>query len=115
MRGQRDPCAGTAGVLAERDSAPVCDNDLGIIKDYWDDQKAADASAPSFARALCRFIEWRNSKLNDPEIDPCLKRISVLAHSMGNRVLRQTLSSWAYYHRKGQVPLLMRNVFMLYE
>ena len=22
-----------------------CDNDLGLIKDYWDDQKAADASA----------------------------------------------------------------------
>jgi hypothetical protein len=32
---------------------------------------------------------------------------------MGNRVLRQTLSCWATYHRKGQVPLMMRNIFMV--
>lgn len=25
-----------------------CDDDLGIVKDYWDDQKAADASAFSW-------------------------------------------------------------------
>lgn len=25
-----------------------CDNDLGIIKDYWDDQKSADANALLF-------------------------------------------------------------------
>ena len=36
------------------------DNDVGIIKDYWDDQKAADQSAFSFARALGKFLEWRN-------------------------------------------------------
>ena len=29
-----------------------CDNDLGIIRDYRDDQKAADQSAYSFARVL---------------------------------------------------------------
>jgi hypothetical protein len=28
-----------------------CDNDLGIVKDYWDDQKSADASAYSLSRA----------------------------------------------------------------
>ncbi len=29
-----------------------CDNDLGIIRDYRDDQKAAGQSAYSFARVL---------------------------------------------------------------
>lgn len=29
-----------------------CDNDFGIIKDYWDDQKSADNSALSLARVL---------------------------------------------------------------
>ena len=29
-----------------------CDNDLGIVKDYWDDQKSADSSAFAFARVL---------------------------------------------------------------
>lgn len=27
-----------------------CDNDFGALKDYWDDQKAADASAFAFGR-----------------------------------------------------------------
>ena len=90
-----------------------CDNDLGIIKDYWDDQKAADSSASSFARALCRFIEWRESDRNDPESDPCLKRINVLAHSMGNRVLRETLASWDRYDLAAGVPLIFRNTFLV--
>ncbi len=29
-----------------------CDNDFGALKDYWDDQKAADASAFAFARVF---------------------------------------------------------------
>ena len=29
-----------------------CDDDPGIVKDYWDDQKSADLSAFSFSRAL---------------------------------------------------------------
>ncbi len=90
-----------------------CDNDLGIIKDYWDDQKAADASATSFARALQRFAEWRNSEENDPENDPCLKRINILAHSMGNRVLRETLAAWDKYDLADGVPLLFRNTFLV--
>jgi len=90
-----------------------CDNDLGIVKDYWDDQKAADNSASSFARALCRFLEWRESDLNDPDTDPCLKRINVLAHSMGNRVLRETLVSWNKYDLADGVPMIFRNTFLV--
>ena len=88
-----------------------CDNDHGIIKDYWDDQKAADASAFSFSRALEKFMDWRNQQQN---IDnPCLKRINVLAHSMGNRVLRETLRAWRKYHHPEGLPLLFRNTFLM--
>lgn len=90
-----------------------CDNDLGVVKDYWDDQKSADSSAQSLSRALNRFIEWRESNLNAPEIDPCLKRINVLAHSMGNRVLRETLCAWDRYDLASGVPLLFRNTFLI--
>ncbi|MBT5470538.1 MAG: alpha/beta hydrolase [Nitrospina sp.] len=87
-----------------------CDNDLGVIKDYWDDQKAADASSFAFARVLEKFMSWRDQNPEDP---PCMKRINVLAHSMGNRVLRETLSNWAKYDRNWKVPLIFRNTFMV--
>lgn len=90
-----------------------CDNDRGIIKDYWDDQKAADQSAFSFARVLEKFMTWRNSGDYNPEKDPCLKRINVLAHSMGNRVLRQTLIAWNKYDLASGVPLIFRNMLLV--
>ncbi len=90
-----------------------CDNDLGIVKDYWDDQKAADQSAYSLARVLEKFLAWRSSEKYNPEEDPCLKRINVLAHSMGNRVLRGTLAAWNRYDLADGVPLIFRNTFMV--
>lgn len=87
-----------------------CDSDIGIVKDYWDDQKSADASAFAFARVLEKFLAWRELQANE-EI-PCLKRINILAHSMGNRVLRETLAVWARYDRGSEIPLLFRNIFM---
>jgi len=87
-----------------------CDNDLGIVKDYWDDQKSADASAQSFARLLNRFLDWRDEQ--DEEY-PCLKRINILSHSMGNRVFRQALRAWNKYDLPGGVPLLFRNTFLV--
>lgn len=90
-----------------------CDNDLGIIKDYWDDQKAADSSAYSFARILEKFLAWRSSEKYNPKADPCFKRINVLAHSMGNRVLRETLAAWNRYDLTDGVPLIFRNTFLV--
>ena len=87
-----------------------CDNDLGIVEDYWDDQKSADMSAFSFARALQFFMDWRD---DEPEDKPCLKRINVLAHSMGNRVFRETLSAWNKYDLANGVPLLFRNTILV--
>ncbi|WP_435274918.1 alpha/beta hydrolase [Psychrobium sp. nBUS_13] len=87
-----------------------CDNDFGVIKDYWDDQKSADLSASAFARVLQKFMAWRDGA---SEQDPCLKRINVLAHSMGNRVLRETMCWWNKYDLANGVPLLFRNTFMV--
>jgi len=90
-----------------------CDNDLGVVKDYWDDQESADLSAFSFARVLQRFMDWREGDQFEVDPTPCLKRINVLAHSMGNRVLRETLRLWRKYYLPGGVPLLFRNTFLI--
>lgn len=90
-----------------------CDDDLGVVKDYWDDQKAADASTQSLARVLQIFLKWRedaNLNLTDA---PCLKRINMLAHSMGNRVLRETLWAWYKYDMANGVPLIFRNTWLV--
>lgn len=90
-----------------------CDNDLGAVQDYWDDQKAADQSAFAFARALEKFIAWRGSEQHNANGAQCLKRINVLAHSMGNRVLRGTLENWRRYDLANGVPLMFRNTFLV--
>jgi esterase/lipase superfamily enzyme len=90
-----------------------CDDDKGIVEDYWDDQKSADASGFSFSRVLERFLKWRDDNESAPHSVPCLKRINILAHSMGNRVLRATLKQWNYHDLADGVPLLFRNTFLV--
>lgn len=90
-----------------------CDNDLGVVVDYWDDQKAADLSAYAFARVLNKFIEWRNSDKYNPQSNPCLKRINILAHSMGNRVFRESLYKWNKYDLARGVPLIFKTCFLI--
>jgi esterase/lipase superfamily enzyme len=87
-----------------------CDTDFGMVKDYWDDQQAADASAFAFARVFEKFMAWREGDENIEE--PCLKRINILAHSMGNRVFRGTIEAWGKYFRSYRLPLIFRNVFL---
>lgn len=82
-----------------------CDNDLGIIKDYWDDQISADMSSFSIKRILNFFHGWCN--------DNCHKHINVLAHSMGNRVLRESLIAWEKYDMHQGIPRIFRNVFLI--
>lgn len=83
-----------------------------LIQGYYDDQTAADGSAIAFARALAKFDAWRlKARAAEDEI-PCLKRINVLAHSMGNRVLRGALRWWSAEIRGMEPPLVFRHVFM---
>ena len=84
-----------------------CDDDFGLVLDYWDDQLSATASGLALGRLLGKFMAWRD-RLGTEET--CLKHVNVLAHSMGNRVLVTALSSWA--HAYGTVPALFRNLFL---
>jgi esterase/lipase superfamily enzyme len=89
-----------------------CDNDLGQIKDYYDDQMAADQSGLAFARMFQKFLTWReaNSVLEEA---PCTKRLHLLAHSMGNRVLRAAIARTVQYYLPQGMPLIFRNLFMV--
>jgi esterase/lipase superfamily enzyme len=95
-----------------------CDNDFGLVQDYFDDQIAADASAYAFARLLEKFLQWRhdhNALERTAEGNltaPCTKAINILAHSMGNRVLRGTFALAVKYYQPQGLPLLFRNIFM---
>lgn len=84
-----------------------CDNDFGVIRDYYDDKETADASGFAFARMISKFQAWQKSSKN-----PCLRSVSLLAHSMGNRVLR---SAFQRFRKKngGYVPYLFSNIFMV--
>lgn len=94
-----------------------CDDDsiLAFADDYWDDQKAADQSGTSFARMMGFFDSWRRRESEEASLkqrDPCTRRINVLAHSMGNRVLRNALRKWVEELGGGAMPLIFRNIFM---
>jgi esterase/lipase superfamily enzyme len=86
-----------------------CDDDPGMVGDYWDDQRAADMSGYSFSRALQKFVKWQ---VENPTHAICNRRLNILAHSMGNRVMRQSLLLWRDYEVPQGVPLLFRNIFM---
>lgn len=87
-----------------------CDNDFGAVKDYFDDQIAADASDIAFARMFEKFLDWRED--NNTLDNPCIKPINMLAHSMGNRVLRGAIARAIEYFQPRGFPLIFRNVFM---
>ena len=68
-------------------------------------------SGIAFARVLGKFDGWRRS---DAQLkDPCTKRINLLAHSMGNRVLRNSLQQWSEHEGASEMPQLFRNIFMI--
>lgn len=88
-----------------------CGNKIGIIRDYFGDQQAADASQFAFVRLLEMFFAWRNEP---QQLDiPCTKRLNILAHSMGNRVLRGAIESVVSYYEPQGMPLIFRNIFMV--
>lgn len=87
-----------------------CNNETGLLREYFDDQDAADASTIAFYRLLEKFFNWQ---ANTPEDIKCLKRINVLAHSMGNRVFRNSLERWGKQIGNGVFPLVFRNSFLV--
>jgi esterase/lipase superfamily enzyme len=93
----------------EAEVVPViwpCDDDFGLVLDYFDDQDAAEISGFAFSRAIGKFLADRDA--GDTQ---CLKHVNILAHSMGNRLLRSALARWA--ETRGAVPALFRSIFMV--
>lgn len=88
-----------------------CHDQTGIIRDYWDDQKAADMSGFAIGRAISLFVKWQQQNKKDDI--PCLKYMNVLAHSMGNRVLKEAIYHWGHYDSCKKVPMIFRNIFMI--
>jgi esterase/lipase superfamily enzyme len=80
-----------------------------IVQRYYTDRDAADQSNVAFGRALAKFAAWRDG--GDSETF-CAKRINVLAHSMGARVLREALAWWCREILRFEPPQLFRNVFL---
>lgn len=87
-----------------------CDDDFGFVKDYFDDQKAADASDFAYMRMFEKFLAWREESSTTE--NPCLKWINILAHSMGTRVLRGAFNRTVQYYQTRGVPLIFRNAFL---
>ena len=88
-----------------------CDDDGKFAKldDYYDDRSTANISAEAFARMLGKFGTWYHKQKAK-----CDKRINVLAHSMGNRVLRGALKHWTNELAPSrQMPQLFLNIFMV--
>jgi esterase/lipase superfamily enzyme len=95
-----------------------CDDDsfVAIADDYWDDQAAADRSGGSFARMLGFFDGWRRCEAEAAASEgrpPCTRRINILSHSMGARVLRNALREWVEELGGGQMPMMFRNMFLM--
>lgn len=83
----------------------------GIVRDYWDDQKSADMSGFAIGRAISLFTQWQQQNRRD-DIQ-CLKYMNILAHSMGNRVLKEAMYNWGHYDSFRKVPMIFRNIFMV--
>jgi len=90
-----------------------CDNDFGILQDYFDDQMAADASGIAFMRFFEWYFAWLKSRISSPITEtPFSKNLSILTHSMGARVLQGALNRSAQYFQQAGFPLIFRNIFL---
>jgi len=83
-----------------------CNDNFGVVRDYWSDQRIADMCSIPLTRALNKLIELQSTNGN------CTKRVNILAHSMGNRVLKETLSRWSQEDLYGGMIGLFDNMFL---
>lgn len=86
------------------------DAEQPIVAKYYADRDAADESRSAFSRAIQLFMGWQQEQCGRE--DQCVKPISILAHSMGNRVLRETLFYLQDEHLRRGMPRLFHCVFM---
>ena len=76
---------------------------------YANDRQDAAASGPAFARGLLKLADFLRG--STPE-EACHHRLHLVAHSMGNYVLRHTLQEYLR-HSQGRPPRLFDQVFLM--
>jgi len=84
-----------------------CDNDLGLVKDYWDDRKTARLSGLMLSDELMAMLDGIKAN-SQSEL-----KISVIAHSMGNTVLLNCLHNLNKALSTSELPRLFENVFLM--
>lgn len=90
-----------------------CDNDFGAIQDYFDDQKAADASDMSFMRFFEMLFDWLKQRLTLSSSDnPFNKKLHILTHSMGARVLMGATNRAVDYYQLNGFPQVFNCIFL---
>lgn len=78
---------------------------------YFNDRTDAEASREALARALRRLISFLK---NLPPDEACDGRLHLLAHSMGNYVLRWALQSFGRDHPSPLgMPRVFQNIFLM--
>ena len=73
--------------------------------DYGNDRHDAQSSGLAFARGLMKLVAFLR------EGDACGQRVHLLAHSMGNYVLRHTLQEMIKMTPTGRLPRVFDNIF----
>ena len=87
-----------------------CDDDhiLALADDYFDDQRAADASEVAFALFIEELVYWQSVQLSTE----ARKKVHFLIHSMGTRVFYKSLTR--YRQAIGlTVTNLANNIFLV--
>jgi len=81
----------------------------GKLFDYGDDRHDAKASGYAFARGLTKLTNFLRTSTKE---ENCNQKISLIAHSMGNYVLRHTLQESQDMSSGSRLPLLFDNVVL---
>ncbi|NKC34594.1 alpha/beta hydrolase [Falsiroseomonas selenitidurans] len=77
---------------------------------YFSDRTDAEASREAIARSLRRIIDYFR---NLPRGLQCGQRMHLMAHSMGNYVLRHAVQSFARDFKPGGMPRLFESIFLM--
>ncbi|MFT5210767.1 MAG: esterase/lipase superfamily enzyme [Flavobacterium sp.] len=78
-------------------------------KDYSSDRRDATASSAAFARGILKLTDFLQSL---PKKDHCNQKIHLLAHSMGNYVLRNALQE-IISQSDGHIPRIFDQIFLM--
>jgi len=81
----------------------------GKLFDYGDDRHDAKASGYAFARGLAKLTNFLRGATKE---ESCNCKVNLVAHSMGNYVLRHALQEAQVVGRSSLLPLLFDNVVL---